>query len=746
MIKKNYLFLITLLIVSLSIFTYIQGNPFLEFMELKTVDLRFISGGQKKADSNIVLAVIDEKSIAKEGKWIWPRWKIARLVRNLSDAGAKLIVFDIGFLEQDETDHKMLHAAQYIQEKIKGIGVTDKNFDAYLENLKESSDNDKLLAQAIAKSEAKVVLGYFFQIDKIESFHTESKDIDEQQKNIISSSYKQVKSSVPLDKLSLYEAAAPQSNIAQIAEQTPYSGYYNMFPDLDGEVRWIPTAIRFKDALYAPLSLMAASVMMNAPLYISTNDYGISSLKIGNIPIPTDDMGRFQINYRGRQKIFPHISVTDILNQQVSPEKLKGKTVIVGATAIGIYDMRVTPFDKVFPGVEIHANVIDNIVNKDFLCRPDWMMFADIMIMLMFGLVMGITLPKLEALWGFGLSFSLFTGYILICQYVFSKGYILNMVYPLTVILLIYISVTLYRYFTESKQKKFIKEAFSYYLAPSVVKQLIDSPEKLVLGGQERHITAFFSDVEGFTSISEKLQARQLVELLNEFLTEMTDIILKYEGTVDKFEGDAIIAFFGAPNDLKNHAETACMACVDMQQRLVFLREKWKAENRPELKMRLALYSGMAVVGNMGSKNRMDYTMMGDTVNTAARLEGVNKIYGTYTLIGETVYEALSKDKFFVREADVIYVVGKRKPIKIYQLIGYLENADSLMRDTVSLYEKGLLLYQKNNWDEAAACFEAALSLTPDDGPSKTMLSRCKEYKLNPPPDWNGVFSLKSKD
>ena len=340
----------------------------------------------------------------------------------------------------------------------------------------------------------------------------------------------------------------------------------------------------------------------------------------------------------------------------------------------------------------------------------------------------------------------MFVGYILLCQYLFSeKGLILNLIYPLTVILLTYISITAYRYFTESRQKIFIKNAFSTYLAPSVVKHLMDSPESLVLGGEDRVITAFFSDVEGFTSISEKLTPTELVELLNEFLTEMTDVILDHEGTVDKFEGDAIIAFFGAPNEIENQAEMACIACIEMQKKLAKLCEKWKAEGRPELKMRIGLCTGHAVVGNMGSKNRMDYTMMGDTVNTAARLEGVNKVYGNYTLISDTTYQA-TNGRIIAREIDAIKVVGKEEPVTIYQPLGYPEDIDEQARQTIDHYGQGLYAYRDQDWDKALEFFSAALGVTPDDGPSKTMMERCNAFKVNPPDrDWDGSFSMTTK-
>ena len=272
---------------------------------------------------------------------------------------------------------------------------------------------------------------------------------------------------------------------------------------------------------------------------------------------------------------------------------------MVGATAVGIYDLRVTPFGSVFPGLEIHANVADSILARDFLQQPSWAAFFDLAAMILMGLLIWQVQSRTGVLTGAAAAAVLFAGHIGICQYLFvSRGWILNMIYPLLVLGIAYLGITIFKYVVESRQKKFIRDAFSTYLAPTVVKKLIDAPESLVLGGEEREITAFFSDVQGFTSISERLSAKELVELLNEFLTEMTDIILTNEGTVDKFEGDAIIAFFGAPNEMPNHAAVACRVCIQMQQRLSQLRAKWREQGRPELKMRIGLNTGIAVVGN----------------------------------------------------------------------------------------------------------------------------------------------------
>ncbi len=476
------------------------------------------------------------------------------------------------------------------------------------------------------------------------------------------------------------------------------------------------------------------------------DDYGVQEVSIGNLTIPTDEQGRILINYRGEEKSFPHISVTDILNGDVPPSTFKEKIVMVGATAIGIYDLRVTPFGTVFPGLEIHANIADSILSEDFLNRPNWTAIFDVLAILVLGFFLGIVLPRVTVIPGLAAGLVVFSSYIIFCQYLFSKhGIVLNLVYPLSVILLVYVSITAYRYFVETRQKRFIKDAFSVYLAPTVVKQLIESPEHLELGGEEREITAFFSDVQGFTGISETLTPHEIVELLNEFLTEMTDIILDHEGTVDKFEGDAIIAFFGAPNLLENHAERACSASIEMQKRLAQLRTQWRAESRPELKMRIGICTGLAVVGNMGSEKRLDYTMMGDTVNTAARLEGVNKQYGIYTLISETTRKAAGNE-ITVREVDRIKVVGRKKPVTVFELMGYNEHIDKSIQEAIAKYQQGLQAYRDQNWNQAIKLFQAVQAIFPDDGPSKTILTRCYEYKVKPPGEsWNGAYDFRTK-
>ena len=736
---------ITVIVVAIGISAFLYGVPFMDIMELKTIDLRFHTRGNVPRGSQVVMAVIDEKSLEKEGKWIWPRSKIADLVNKLSKAKAKVIGFDIGFLEPD--DKRIVQAINAIEQETQHSKIKNKNFERFLEDLRYRSDNDQLLADAIRQSDAKVVLGYFFHMNLDAIDPPKETEIVQHVENIRGSRHKLVRyASAKAQNAAFIEAKMPESNIKMISDASDFSGFFNMLPDPDGVVRRLPTVLKFRDELYAPLSIVSLSAYLDAPIWVDVAEHGVEELKIGELPIPTDEEGRILINYRGPEKTFPHISITDILNENVPADALKDKIVLVGATAVGIFDLRVTPFGTVFPGLEVHANVVDSILANQFLYQPAWIQIFDVMAIVMAGLFLGMILPRAGVVTGALAGIFLFFGYIILCQYLFSaKGLILNLVYPLSVIIFLYVAITAYRYLAESKQKRFIKDAFSTYLAPSVVSQLIQSPEKLVLGGEKRVITAFFSDVQGFTSISETLEPSELVELLNEFLTEMTDIILANEGTVDKFEGDAIIAFFGAPNPLPNHAEIACKACIEMQSRLAELRSKWATEDKPLLKMRIGLSTGPAVVGNMGSKNRMDYTMMGDTVNTAARLEGVNKIYGIYTLVSDTTFNA-ADNRVMTREIDYISVVGKKEPIFVYELLGYPESVDKKMLETVDKYTHGLHAYREQNWDKATALFNQALEATPDDGPSKTMIDRCNEYKINPPEkDWDGSFSMATK-
>jgi len=739
---------ISLIIVFLCILFMFQNFSFFEHMELKTIDLRFRARGNVTPGNNIAMAVIDEKSLTQEGKWMWPRSKLAKVVNKLSEAGAAVIAFDLVFSEPDS--QSLSKYINQIEKVLTEKNIKNNHLFTYLDELKLKTDNDYLLAQALQQSKSKIVLGFFVQMEEEKARHLTEKQLDLLQELAMPATYKAIKyDSVKAMEYPFLKAFATQTNIQQISMTSSHSGFFNSISDPDGVIRTLPSLVKFRDDLYAPLSIKILSAYLEEEPKGFISDYGVESFSLGeNINFPTDEKGRLYINYRGGEKTFPHLSITDILNDNINTDAIKDKIIIIGATASGIFDVISTPFESVYPGPELHANIIDMVLNQDYLYKPEWIDIFTVLSIIIFGLAIGIILPKLGAFAGACLAIIPFIGYIFFCQYIFTAhGWILNMVYPLVVILIIYSIMTAYTFLIESSQKRFIKNAFSTYLAPAVVKQLMDNPDTLVLGGEKRKITAFFSDVQSFTSISENLEPDELVALLNEFLTEMTDIILAYNGTVDKFEGDAIIAFFGAPGELINQEGTACTVSLKMQQRLSELRYKWKKEGKPELHMRIGMDTGSAVVGNMGSQNRMDYTMMGDTVNIAARLEGVNKVYGCYSLVSKNTYlPAAALGSIFGRELDSVLLMGKKEPVDIYEIMGFTKDIQDDTKAMVNYYKDALTAYRKQDWEKAIALFKKAQSLFPEDKPIMTMLKRCLEYKSSPPPtNWNGAFKMASK-
>jgi len=432
-----------------------------------------------------------------------------------------------------------------------------------------------------------------------------------------------------------------------------------------------------------------------------------------------------------------------VLDGKVGKKELENKIILVGGTAAGIHDIHTSPYGPLYPGVEVHASVIENLIQQDYLLRPEWLSVFDIAMILASGILLGWISTHFKA---YAMAVMLVLGvggYLAFDFYLFTqKGLWINTIYPVFTQIFVYSGITVFKFGFEEREKRFIKGAFSQYLAPAVVNQLMDNPALLKLGGERKTITSFFSDVAGFSSISEKLKPEELVHLLNNYLTEMTDIIKKYEGTVDKFEGDAIIAFFGAPISYEDHAKRTCFVAIEMQNRLAELRVKWKQEGKHELFMRIGVNTGPAVVGNMGSLTRMDYTMMGDSVNLSARLEGVNKQYKTETMISQFTYEG-AKDYIEVRELDLIRVVGKNEPVKIFELLDRKGKVDPKKMEVLNFYNQGYELYKNRMWNEAAECFEKALTIDETDGPSLTFFERCITFQVHPPSDeWDGVFSM----
>ncbi len=736
---------IILCTILLGIAAYLVGIPFIDLMELKTIDLRFVSRGPLPPGDELILAVIDDKSIEKEGKWPWPRAKMADLIDKLSEDGARVIGFDIGFLEPDENNTLM--TIRRLQEHIKVLGIENQELSKHLHEAEAKADNDRLLAEAIKRSHAKVVLGYFFHMSGENLEHIDQETVREELKNIAKARYHMTRyTSQKARNVPMYQALMPQSNIPPVASATPYAGYFNVFPDRDGTIRWVPMVIQCGGKLFGPLSLQIVRAYLGGPpLSVKIAEYGIEELKVGPLTIPTTEDGRLIINYRGGAKTFSHISVSDILERNMAPGTFQDKIVVVGATATGIYDHRVTPFSSVYPGLEIHATVINNILHQQFLHRPNWAGLFDIAAIVLFGSSLGIALMRFRPITGISAAITLFLVYLWFCRYLFIyQGALLNVTYTSAVLIAVYVNITMFKYATEERQKRWIRNAFSYYLTPSVVNEIVKQPEKLKLGGEKKELSVLFSDIRGFTTISEGLTPEQLVHFMNEYLTAMTDVVFEYDALLDKYIGDAVMAVFGAPVDQPDHAERACRTALGMLEALEGLRARWDSQKISYIDIGIGINTGPMVVGNMGSDRRFDYTVMGDSVNLGSRLEAANKTYGTNIIISEFTYTYVSP-LLTCRELDLVRVKGKSEPVKIYELIGESDIPQNMV-DLIGQFTRGLKEYKKQEWDKAARYFSNALKILPTDAPSQLYSQRCETLKANPPGDnWGGVFTMTTK-
>ena len=751
--RKKFLLLFSINPLSITIYLtllialiFLVGPPFLEIVEFKTLDFRFKSRGTMKASDAVVLAVIDEKSLDEQGRWPWPRSKIARLVDYLSDDGAKVIGFDVGFLEPDESNN--LSFIQELESKMRSLQLRNRELDRFLYESRLLADNDLILADAIKSSKAKVVLGYFFHASQEAlGYEIETEMIDKSLGQIGASRYPIVLSQEDTDiDLFTVDAYAPEVNLQILNQATDASGYFNMFPDPDGIVRWIPLIIKCGGEAFPPLSVQSIwQYLDRPPLMVKIAPYGVEGIQMGEIAVPTDETGRLMINYLGPPKTFPHYPITDIINRRIAKGVFRDKIVLVGATATGIYDMRNTPFSSVFPGLEVHATIIDNILRQDFLTRPKWTIVFDLLAIILMGLVVGIVIPRLSAVKGALFATSLFIAYIFLSRLLFVEyGLLSNITYPLLALVVLYISLTIYKHMTEERERKKIKSAFSSYVPPSVVNEMLRHPEKLKLGGDRKDLSVLFSDIRGFTTIAEGLTPEDLVHLLNEYLTVMTDIVFKYDGTLDKYMGDAIMAIYGAPEDLPDHPIKACQSALEMVKELKRLNEKWTGEGKQPLDIGIGINTNPMVVGNMGSDRLFDYTVMGDSVNLGSRLEGANKNYKTNIIISEFTFERV-KNEFVCMELDSVRVKGKTRPVRIYSLVGYKDLPDIQTR-AVNEFNQGIALYKERRWNEAVHIFENIGATDPDLYAAQVYLERCLELKKNPPPsDWDGVYVMTTK-
>jgi adenylate cyclase len=715
----------------------------LDQFELRTYDQRFRSRGPLPTTSSVVLAMIDEKSLDHLGRWPWPRARFAELIDQVSRDGAKVVAFDIGFLEPDE--NSQLRLLDSLEARLGSLRETNPQLGSFLADTRLHADNDRLLAESMRRSSASIVLGYFFHMQESGPGHAlTQEEIAEQFARIKGSEYPLVTyRGGTAGAAAIPEAYAPEGNLAVLAAAARSSGYFSVKQDSDGTVRWMPLVVAGGDEFFPALSVVAAwHYLDRPPLMVRVGPYGVEGLQLGETRVPTDESGRLLVNYLGPPGAFPQVSISDIVAGSVPPGTFRDKIVLVGAAATGIYDMRTTPFGPVHPGVEIHASVIDNLVSRHFIERPGWSETYDIFAIVVLSTVAGLGLWQLSALPSVIFCAGLFAAHVFVAREVFVRyGLWLNIVYPLLALTATYVTITVYEFVSEQRERRRLRNAFGQYVSPVVVEAIVKDPTKLQLGGEEKELTVLFSDLQGFTSYSERYTPQQMIELLSEYYARMTERVFERGGTLKEYVGDEMMAIFGAPIEQPDHAARACAAALEMQAARTAMTREWASIGRPPLLARTGVNSGRMLVGNLGSKYRFSYGVLGDNVNLGSRLEGLNKQYGTEILIGEGTAKLLG-DAFLLREVDQVQVVGKQIPVRIYELVGHADaNLHPVELAALADYRVALDAYRAQRWRDALTLFETVLAKRKSDGPSLVMAERCKGYLEAPPPkDWDGVY------
>jgi adenylate cyclase len=686
---------------------------------------------RKKAARPVTIVDIDEKSLAKFGQWPWPRTRIADMVANLTKLGAAAIAFDIMFAEPDRLNPDI-------------AADTFRNLDeATRDKLRALPSNDEVLADAMRHS--RVVLGetglpeVLTELDK-ELPVTGLATLGEDPQRF------------------MYEFPGLLRNTPVLEKASGGRGLLTINPERDGIVRRVPMIMQAQGTTMPSLSFEMLRVVTGTDtIFIKTDVAGIKSLGVKGLQIPTDLNGQLWVHFAHKDTSIV-VSALDLLEGRAPPEKIKGKLVLVGTSAAGLNDIKTTPVDPAMPGVEIHAQVLESALTRAVLSQPYYGPALEFFAALILGLLViafapafgPVTLVVVGALFAtllIGTSWYFYT----------HDRLLIDFTYPLLSTTAIYLTLIFTSFVREQAQRRQIRSAFGQYLSPALVEQLAQSPEKLVLGGEQREMTIMFSDMRGFTSISEtyKDDPQGLTALMNRFLTPLTNAILDRKGTIDKYMGDAIMAFWNAPLDDKAHQLNACEAALDMLERVDSLNQARQLEAQQAgrlfipLNVGVGLNTGTCVVGNMGSDMRFDYSVFGDSVNLASRLEGQSKEYGFPIIVGSKTALAV-KEKFAILELDFIMVKGKKEPEVIYAIAGREDTAQSgRFQRLRNLTIEMLACYRSRDWDGALAAIERGRRT--DDAHALELLynlyeARIRGYRENPPPeDWNGAFALLTK-
>ena len=685
----------------------LYAGGLLELYELKTYD-QLCRWNAAPTPDEIVQVVVDQGSLEagrRQGiNWPWPRQMYAPIVQFCTRAGARAVAFDVLYTEPS------------------AYGLED----------------DQLFAEALQQS-GRVFLPVFLSRDQRPQPAGEDELLQ--------------RSALPLSGRPETPAPPYQSAVLPIpvlADQARGLGNVTIPPDQDGIYRRLPPTFLYRGRWLPSLGLSVFQELTGrAPLVA-----GRHGLDLRGARIPLDPQGSVLLTYYAAQPGFPTFSAFNVIQSFQALEEggepiyplssFRDKIVFVGFTAPGLFDLKSTPLSSVNPGMTIHATLLTNLLRREFRERISPPLMLALAALLAAAVAVAVLLvPSLGKLALLALACG--GGLLLALGISFRHDLWIDGVFPTAALAAAFAFANAFSYATEGRQRRQIKQMFSHYMSEVLIQDLLKNPGKLRLGGERRVLTVLFSDLAGFTSLSEKLQPEEVVALLNRYLTAMTEIILASGGLIDKYEGDAIMAFWGAPLPQEDHAARACLAALDNQTRLAQLRQEFIQMGLPPVRARIGINTGEMIIGNMGSSQRFDFTVIGDSVNLASRLEGAGKEYGVGILVSEETCR-LAADQVEARELDLLRVKGKEKPVRIYELLGRKGELEAETGRLRNLFAQGLGCYRKQRWTEAVSCFEQALALAPGDGPSRTFLARCRQFQESPPGEqWDGVCRLTSK-
>ncbi|MCR8709772.1 CHASE2 domain-containing protein [Aliarcobacter butzleri] len=716
-IKKFSIYFV--LSLSLSIFLsaiYIFFPNLPDSLDNRLRDYLFTIRGELPHNQNVVIVDIDETSIKSLGQWPWSRDKLAKMLENLTLANVGIVGLDIVFAEEDRTSpHKILQDLKIYKKDV-------PNYDLEFANVVENSP---------------VILGYQFDLVKKDNTNAKVPQIPA----IF------IEKDKPQDKSYLIEAYNTILNIPQIQDKAYSSGFFNNIPDDTGIIRSVPLIISYDDTIYPSLALEVIRVINDTQkVVVQYDENGISNIVLDDISIPTDRYGRMLINFRGPERSFKYISAIDIYNNSFDKSEIDGKIVLIGTSAAGLFDLRATPFDSIFPGVEVHANIIDNILMQDFIYKASWLDGANILIIFVLSIIV-VMLTTYTTFWANPIIFISFsTSYLfLVYNLLFDYGIVLNILFPIATVLIASIMTTLFDYFYNIKKEEAIKAKFASKVSKNVMDDILKNIDKNEFSAKSKEVTIFFSDIRGFTNISEKLDAKDLISFLNRYMQPMSEIIIKYQGTIDKFIGDAIMAYWNAPIDIKNHCDLALKASLEQLEVLEKLNVELEKENLPKIDIGIGLNTGTVIVGEMGSSLRSDYTVIGDTINLGSRVESLCKYYDSKLNISNFTKDKL-QEKYIFRFLDLVKVKGKNEPVEIWQVLGKGEAKESL-KEELDLYHKAIEFYKNSDFINALEIFE---SLENNENKTnkniyKIYITRCKEFIKTPPKNFDGVYEHTTK-